>query len=236
MTTHILRHGETRHSREYVVNGDPKRPVPLSEEGLKSCGLAWHLLPLHQVATWLSSEFPRARQTASRLMAVPETDLVVDRRLNELDYGDFEGGPFLEYAAWLEHNGGCRRPLRASESQREGIRRMLTGLRAVVEHPGPRVVVCHGLLVSVLRWHRVRSSGDPMPLFFPEAPYVEPMSFGDKELLDCVKTLLAGLAAEGETDAGARADGHVSRRESGRGVATFDQVSHPHAQRDIPHA
>ncbi|MBC9714469.1 histidine phosphatase family protein [Streptomyces sp. TRM66268-LWL] len=236
MTTYILRHGETHSSPQYLVNGDPTRPIPLSKEGLASCGLAWHLLPLRQVSTWLCSEFPRAHQTASRLMGVPEPDPVIVPQLNELDYGDFEGGPFLEYAAWLTEHGGWRRPPRARESQREGIRRMLTGLRATVEHPSPRVIVCHGLLVSVLLWHRERSADEPMPLFFPEAPYVQPLTFTDEELLSCAKHLLADLDAE--QDDGARSHTALGkpRKDHEAEVATFDRVNHPHAQRELPDA
>ncbi|MDI3417296.1 histidine phosphatase family protein [Streptomyces luteolus] len=236
MTTHILRHGETHYSREYLVNGDPSRAIPLSKAGVQSCGLVWHTLPLRQVSTWFSSEFRRARQTASMLMGVPEQGPVVDPQLNELDYGDFEGGPFLEYAAWLEEHGGRRRPPGARECQREGIERMLVGLQATVEHPGPRVVVCHGLLVSVLLWYRERPAGESMPLFFPEAPCVQPVSFEDEELLSCVKSLLNAVAAEPEGDAEQRGDGAKSRAEAGLDVATFDRVNQPHAQRDFPDA
>ncbi|WP_432096328.1 histidine phosphatase family protein [Streptomyces sp. bgisy100] len=236
MTTHILRHGETHYSRQYLVNGDPTRPILLSQDGGLSCGLVWHTLPLWQVSTWLCSEFPRARQTASRLMGIPEPRPVVDPRLNELDYGDFEGGPFLKYASWLQQHGGRRRPPGARESQREGIKRMLEGLQAAVEHPSPRMIVCHGLLVSVLHWHRERSAGDPMPLFFPEAPYVQPISFEDEDLLSRVSSLLAHIAAEPESDSGSRGDAEKSRAVSELDVATFDRVNHPHAQRDLPDA
>ncbi|MHC0429505.1 histidine phosphatase family protein [Streptomyces sp. O3] len=237
MKTYILRHGETHNSRQYLVNGDPTRPIPLSKEGHASCGLAWHLLPLRHVATWLCSEFPRAHQTASRLMAVPEPEPVIVPQLNELDYGDFEGGPFLEYAAWLTEHGGQRRPPGARESQREGIRRMLTGLLAAAEHPGPRVIVCHGLLVSVLLWHRERTPNEEIPLFFPEAPYVQPLTFADDDLLSCVKSLLGDLDARQERGArsGTTAPGKP-RKDHEADVATFDRVNHPHAQRELPDA
>ncbi|MEV7471407.1 histidine phosphatase family protein [Streptomyces kronopolitis] len=236
MTTHILRHGETHYSRQYLVNGDPTRPIQLSRDGVLSCGLVWHMLPLRQVSTWLSSEFPRARQTASRLMGVPEPGPVVDPQLNELDYGDFEGGPFLKYASWLEQHGGQHRPPGARESQREGIMRMLTALQAAVEHPSPRVAVCHGLLVSVLHWYRERAAGEPMPLFFPEAPYVQPISFEDEDLLRCVKSLLSEIAAEPDSLSELRSDAEKTRAEPEQDVATFDRVNHPHAQRDLPDA
>ncbi|MFD7917739.1 histidine phosphatase family protein [Streptomyces sp. NPDC059740] len=236
MTTHVLRHAETDHSRRYLVNGDPGLLLPLNEDGRRSCGQVWHTLPLRNTATWLSSEFLRARQTAAALMAVPTPDLVVDPRLNELAYGDFEGGPFLAYAAWLQRWGGWQRPPGGRESQREGIRRMLLGLLAAVDQPGPRIIVCHGLLASVLHWYQDRTGDAPMPLFFPEAPYLQPISFENAELQRCAEDLLAYLADEKEVVNAGAGGAEVFRIGAQRDVATFDRVNHPHAQRETPDA
>lgn len=167
MTTYVLRHGPTDYSRRYLVNGDPTKPVHLSEDGRRALTKGWNSLPLHKVRTWTASEFPRVQQTAHLLMGVPAPELIIDPQLNELDYGQFEGNPFLDYAAWLDGHGADERPPGSGESQSEGIRRMLTGVLAALDHPGPRVLVAHGLLVSVLLWQRARTPGQAMPLFFP---------------------------------------------------------------------
>ncbi|MGW0992002.1 histidine phosphatase family protein [Streptomyces sp. NPDC002523] len=202
MRTHILRHGQTEYSMKYLVNGDPSVPVELSEEGIRLCQQAWTVLPLHSTRTWIASGFPRAQQTALLLTGVPAAELVVEARLNELDYGDFEGGPFLTYGDWLDRHGAWRRPPGAAESQREGIRRMLLGLRDCLAVPGPRLVVCHGLLMSVLFWQRDRSGGDAMPLFFPEAPCVQPLNVADDTLTVWIEDLLSDLAMESRRDPG----------------------------------
>ncbi|RZU29884.1 putative phosphoglycerate mutase [Streptomyces sp. BK022] len=238
MTTYILRHGQTNYSKRYLVNGDPEKGIHLDEEGRASLSHAWTTLPLHSVATWLTSEFPRARQTTSLLMGVPSAGLVVDARLNELDYGQFEDGPFLDYAVWLDAHGADERPPDASESQREGIRRMLTGLLSACEHPGPRVLVGHGLMVSVLLWYRERGEGEPMPLFLPEAPYVEPIAIPDDELPVLITTLLDDLDSsmcEKISGAGGTA---IFRISEGPAVATVDSVSPSHSldKKDLPHA
>jgi probable phosphoglycerate mutase len=80
-TTYILRHGQTDYSKQYLVNGDPSRTIRLNDEGVRSCRLPWSALPLHGVRTWLTSEFPRAQQTASLLVGVLAPELVVDVRL-----------------------------------------------------------------------------------------------------------------------------------------------------------
>ena len=237
MTTYILRHGQTNYSERYLVNGDPGKRIHLNEEGRQSLSRAWTTLPLHSVVTWLASEFPRARQTTSLLMGIPSAGLVVDARLNELDYGQFEGGPFLDYAVWLDAHGADERPPDASESQREGIRRMLNGVLAACEHPGPRVLVGHGLMVSVLLWYRERPEGEPMPLFLPEAPYVEPIALSDDELPVLITALLGDLDSgmcEKITGAGTA----IFRISEGSAVATVDSVSPSHSldKKDLPHA
>ncbi|WP_046777496.1 histidine phosphatase family protein [Streptomyces yangpuensis] len=238
MTTYIVRHGQTNYSKRYLVNGDPTKHIHLNEEGRQSLSRAWTILPLHSVATWLTSEFPRARQTTSLLMGVPAATLVVDGRLNELDYGEFEGSPFLEYAVWLDTHGAAQRPPGAAESQREGIRRMLSGVLAALEHPGPRVLVSHGLLVSVLLWHRDRSPDDPMPLFFPEAPYVEPVAIPDDELPILITALLDDLDTSVHHESATDGDSTILRISEGSTVANVDAVSPSHSldKKDLPHA
>ncbi|GAA4942972.1 hypothetical protein GCM10023238_06090 [Streptomyces heliomycini] len=88
MTTYVLRHGQTNYSRRYLVNGDPTKPIRLSEEGRRSLNRGWSSVPLHSVKTWLASEFPRAQQTANLLMGVPGPELITDLGDNELDYGN----------------------------------------------------------------------------------------------------------------------------------------------------
>lgn len=189
MINWILRHGQTDYSVQHLVNGDPAGGVELNSAGRQTCLLRRASSRLHDVSTWITSEFPRAQQTASLLMEPAAIDLVIDPRLNELSYGIFEGGPFLSYGAWLEHHGADKRPDGAAESQREGILRMLNGLQAVTKLPGDRVIVGHGLLVSVLKWGLSSSRDETLPLFLPEAPYVDPLMLNDDELTDLATTL-----------------------------------------------
>ena len=236
MTTYILRHGQTAHSQRYLVNGDLTQLIPLSEEGQRAAIHARSAFDATVMRTWVASEFPRTQQTASLLMNYPPAPLVVDARLNELDYGDYEGGPFLDYAVWLEHHGASQLPPGARESQQEGIRRMLVGVLAALQRPGPRVLVCHGLLVSVLLWHRDRSPGTPMPLFFPEAPCADPLAVPDDRLSDWIGVLLAKLEAAQGPDQPGLGEGGAIPICDGSAIATVTSVSRPPDQKDLPHA
>ncbi|MGW0841421.1 histidine phosphatase family protein [Streptomyces sp. NPDC002787] len=238
MTTYVLRHGPTDYSRRYLVNGDPAKPIHLNDDGRRALTKGWNSLPLHSVSTWVASDFPRAQQTANLLMGVPGPELITEPRLNELDYGKFEGGPFLEYAAWLDGHGADERPPGSTESQSEGIRRMLTGVLAALDHPGPRVLVAHGLLVSVLLWHRARTPNPAIPLFFSEAPYVEPIAIPDEELPEFIGTLMSDLEVDAERRAFDNSGARVFRNRDGSAVATVDSASPSHSQdqKDLPHA
>lgn len=178
MLIYILRHGRTTYSATYRVNGDPRVPVTLDDRGVAQCHAARATLPLAGIASCVCSPFPRTQQTAELLTRGYQIPIRVNDHLAELDYGQFEGRPFTEYAGWLAGHGGWARPPGAAEAQREGIRRMMSGLRAELQHAGPLLVVTHGLPVSVLR------HGRPLDdlLFLPEAPYVAPVTFTPDEL------------------------------------------------------
>ncbi|WP_116949617.1 histidine phosphatase family protein [Jiangella endophytica] len=236
MTTYVLRHGPTATSRRYLVNGDPAVSLPLDEHGVEACRQAALQFPPGLVRTWLSSEFPRARQTAS-LLADALADVAIDWRLNELDYGDFEGHPFTEYAHWLREHGCDRRPPGSSESQREAMRRMVGGAAAALLRPAPRVVVCHGLLFSLIGWTmRPRPAAESLPLFYAEAPYVEALAVPD----NVMKVLLGQLRQRLNDDpAGARSRSAtlvVSGPDGAPQLASVDRAIQPTETKDTSHA
>lgn len=154
-------------------------------------------------AVWVSG-FARAQHTARLLLAGRPVPIVVDDRLNELDYGRFEGGPFWDYGDWLTRHGIDARPPGAAESQRQGLRRMVAGLVAAAARPGRALVVAHGLLASVLS--HVRAGGSPADLVFPEAGYLAAVPFTAADVADLGRR----LAAERAPSAGAVGDGAVA--------------------------
>lgn len=208
MTSWVLRHGQTDHSVHHLVNGDPTGRVELNSVGRRTCLAARASSRPGDAPTWITSEFLRAQQTAALLIGPAAADLVVvEPRLNELAYGVFEGGPFLSYGDWLRHHGADARPEGAGESQREGVLRMLSGLQDAIELPDDRVIVGHGLLVSVLKWGLSSSGADALPLFLPEAPYVEPLVLDDAELTDLVTTLVDRIGRPDKHGSAATFDG-----------------------------
>jgi len=199
--TYLLRHGQTSLSASYRVNGDARLAVSLDEAGREQCRRARAAIPVAEIGSCVSSEFPRAVETAELILQSAKVPVTADRRLNEIDYGVFEAGPFGEYAAWLRQHGPHGRPPGATESEREAIRRMLDGLRSAVALPSPRIVVTHGLALSVISW-RQRHALAEEAILFPEAPCATPMVLADAGLRRTIDALRTDLGREAHRDCG----------------------------------
>ena len=195
MTTYLMRHAPTTYSETFRVNGDSNVDVPLAEGSASACQVARAGLPLGDIVTCVVSRFQRCRQTAE-LIANSQVPIDVETLLDELDYGSFEGGEFFAYALWLAEHGPGQRPPGAGESQRQGIQRMLRGLAQAMSRPGPRLVVAHGLLLSVVQWALSNPEGDLEDVLLPAAPPLVPVALGDDELCRLIDRLMRGPEGE----------------------------------------
>ncbi len=204
MLTYLVRHARTSYSAAYRVNGRPELGVAIDDVGYGQCCTARARFPGEGLATCVTSHFPRAVQTADLLLTGKIVPRYVDARLGEIDYGVFEGRAFLEYGHWLEEHGAWQRPPGSSESQREAIRRMLAGLRGALRWSGPRLVVAHGLLVSVIQ------QGAISGIYFPEAPYVTPIQLPDDDMQRLVANLANEIDREGADRGPEGRVGHIS--------------------------
>lgn len=182
--TYLVRHAQTSYSVRHVVNGSLRVDIPLDSAG-RAASLAYDPDWLGTVAACRTSGFTRTRQTAEALLPARTVPIDSDHRLNEVDYGVFEGGPWLAYGHWLVEAGWDAVPPGGTESWRTCVRRMLDGLLDCLEIPGPRLVVGHGLLCSVARWLTGPQLSPASPVF-PEAPYLQPLVLDDAALVRLV--------------------------------------------------
>jgi probable phosphoglycerate mutase len=188
-TTWVLRHAPTAYSEQYRVNSDPSTAVPLSARGRQLARGAAGQLSVEPFVTVVTSRLPRTAETAGLLLGDRQS-IRIEPGLDELDYGQFDGGPFATYARWLLRAGQWAVPPGGSESQISAIRRMLAGLLSCLGSPGPRLVIGHGLLLSVLSWAREYGHAPVAELFLPEAPCLEPLTFTDAPLRDLIMSCL----------------------------------------------
>ncbi|GAB1645524.1 histidine phosphatase family protein [Krasilnikovia sp. MM14-A1259] len=188
--TYLLRRGRTSLSRSYTANGDPSRMVFLDDVGIEQCRRAAAEPSAARIATCVVSEFPRTRQTASLIVAesVPR---MIDPRLNEISYGRFENGPWMTYGTWLRDHGADVAPP-GGESRRAAAHRIMAGLRQQLAMPGPRLVVGHGLMISMILQLMRNGSLDDHDL--PESPYVHALPLADHQLRELIA---GGMSRDG---------------------------------------
>jgi probable phosphoglycerate mutase len=78
---------------------------------------------------------------------------------------------------------------------------MLEGLRSALALPGPRLVVTHGLALSVVTWRQQHALA-PGDVMFPETPCARPMVFADGEMRSIIDALITDLDREADQKTG----------------------------------
>lgn len=155
----LVRHGQTRANIEQVWHG--VTDTPLTREGHRQASLAGdyindHFSPLSRV---YASQLQRARHTAEAIAQHQGLTVETDRRLQEVDNGDWEQ---VSYADLHEKHDYWRNTMRedsyrapGGESRREVIERMLASLSEIADrHADATVtVVSHGLAIAMVLSH-----------------------------------------------------------------------------------
>ena len=89
MKLYITRHGETKRNKEQRVLG--RTDDPLSEKGLAQAAELAEKMKDIEIDMIFASPLSRARQTAQAVADVKGLTPIVDERLIETNFGDFEG-------------------------------------------------------------------------------------------------------------------------------------------------
>jgi 2,3-bisphosphoglycerate-dependent phosphoglycerate mutase len=143
----LARHAEGEASASGVVNGDPSRPVGLTDRGREQARSLRRQLVGERADLCVVTEFPRTQQTADIVLAGYDVPRLVLAELNDPPFGQFEGRPVEEMRAWLERHGPAK-PL-GGESRAATMRRYARGLRALISRTEQMIlVIAHGLPVT----------------------------------------------------------------------------------------
>lgn len=105
-----MRHGESEYNVLGLCNGDPARPVALTDRGRIQAQATAERLKAVPIDLVCVSEFARARETAAIVNRLQGAPLRVDARLNDHRNG-FEGRPVREYLAAVGNDPLAFRPL-----------------------------------------------------------------------------------------------------------------------------
>jgi broad specificity phosphatase PhoE len=163
----LIRHGETVWNRTGRWQGHA--PTPISDEGRQQAALLAEYLAQRgePVAAIYSSDSPRCRETAAIVAGRLGKPLSLDKRLREIDLGEWQGLTSDEIRAWDGERFAAAQldPYNISRPGGENLsqvaERALQVIREAVErHPGEYcLVVSHGGTIrSVLYW--LKLTGD----------------------------------------------------------------------------
>ena len=139
----LVRHAQ--HVEFGQILSGRRRDVALSREGLEQAGIVADLLGTTQIDAIYSSPRERAWYTAREIAEPHELKVVVDNRLDEIDFGDWSGLSFSElegeplWSQWNEQRATARPP--AGESMNEAADRAFAFLEeAAGAHDGGTLV------------------------------------------------------------------------------------------------
>lgn len=181
----IVRHGQTDWNVEGRYQGQADQP--LNAVGLEQARRAADRLRGCDFAAIYSSDLQRAHVTAQIIAAELGLPVQVDRRLREVNQGEWEGMLTADIQQRYAEEWAARRADRlhaappGGESLAQVAARVLAGVADIVNrHPDQKVLlVSHGLALAVVR---CAAEGAPLTDAFQRIPEnAEPMVVGWKE-------------------------------------------------------
>jgi broad specificity phosphatase PhoE len=100
LTLLLSRHGRSLFNLDGVVNGDPARDRGLAPDGREEAVELGRQIAAISIDLCVTSEFPRAQQTAALALGGRDTASLVDPDLNDIRIGSLEGKTLADYRAW----------------------------------------------------------------------------------------------------------------------------------------
>jgi broad specificity phosphatase PhoE len=190
----LSRHGESAESAREIENGNPLTDRGLTETGRAQARELGRNIEDDIIDLCITSEFPRVQQTAEIALRGRDVRLVVDPRLNDIRYGEFEGKSRDEYLAWA-HTHPITTPLPGGESKAQVASRLAEAMESILERPEPHVlIVSHELLIGhLLNAVHGRTPAQP----HPDVPYATPYRLPAEDVRRAVGFLRDWLRGEG---------------------------------------
>ena len=139
----IARHGQSELNVTKRVNGDPSRPVRLTEAGreeARQLGIQVAQLPFD---VCVHTRFGRTRETAEIALEGRDVPFTTEPLLDDIDVGELDFAPLDEYRAWKRSHSRAD-PFPGGESLDDAAARYAEGWANVLAAGADLVfVVCH---------------------------------------------------------------------------------------------
>ena len=182
----VARHAESTFSVRGAMNGDPGVAGPLTESGVEQAQQLGQALGDEAIGLCVITEFERTRQTADIALAGRDVPRLVVPELNDIDVGEFEGGPIDAYLAWAREALPLDVPP-GGESRAQAAARVARGYRIVLKRPEDTVlVVAHSFSVRYLLL--VVAGEEPRPVL-DQVDYATPYRLTRSEVDEAVADL-----------------------------------------------
>ena len=176
----LARHGESEFSLAGTVNGDPGVACPLTPAGEEQARQLGERLRNLDLDLCVTSEFERVRRTADIALAGREIPRLVLPELNDVRFGQFEGGTLADYRVWAGENAPTVEAPGGGESRAATVARYIRAYRAILDRPERTIlVVTHGLPIRYVL--NALADEDPAPLV-EQVEYAERYTLSRDEL------------------------------------------------------
>jgi broad specificity phosphatase PhoE len=145
-TVILARHGESAYSAAGLVNGDPAATVPLTARGREEARALGETLAGREIDLCVTSDFPRAIETADIALAGRDVPRLVLPELGDIHMGSYEGKTLEAYRTWAHNVPPYEAEPGGGESRVEALARYVRGFSIVAARPERTVlVVSHSL-------------------------------------------------------------------------------------------
>ena len=189
----LARHGESELSVVGTVNGDPATVCALTAAGREQARLLGERLRDVEIDLAVTSEFQRARETAELALEGRNVPRLVVAGLNDVRFGDFEGGTLAAYRDWASTNEPTIEAPGGGESRSGTVLRYVAAYRLILARPERTIlVVAHGLPIRYVL--NALEDQDPTALV-EQVAYAEPYRLARPDLERAVERLAAWAAA-----------------------------------------
>jgi broad specificity phosphatase PhoE len=136
----LARHAQSVLNLERRVNGDPSRPVPLTELGRDEARRLGEQVANVPFDLCLHTRFPRTRETAEVALAGRDIPLAAEPLFDDIDIGDLDGETIDRYREW-KHTHPRDHPFPGGESLDDAARRFAAAYRRLLATPHEHVLV-----------------------------------------------------------------------------------------------
>jgi broad specificity phosphatase PhoE len=186
----LARHAHSELNVERRINGDPSRPVHITDEGREEARRLGFQLANIAFDLCLHTRFGRTQETAALALAGRDVPVEVEPLFDDIDVGDLEGVSVEDYRAWKRQHTRAD-PFPGGESLDSAARRYVQAYRKLLGGGRRSVlVVCHEIPIRYAL--NAASGSDTFDVPVHEIPNATPFLFDEESLAraaDRIETL-----------------------------------------------